>query len=135
MFYLTDGSGFQINLIGTPGNSSKLAQLVNKYLPTAKIVGKSNSGTITIGISKNSAASIANFLTSIASNTNLVKEWGISDSTMEEVFLKIIKDQKLLNQVNVNLEKKHIKVVSSSNCFSLYASLYIIEFFLFKVSY
>jgi ABC-type multidrug transport system ATPase subunit len=97
------GQGYSANFVSPSDKTTELEALVRSELPDAEILD-SSAGNISIAIPKAKAGShIPAFFRivddhEIERGGTLVREWGISNSTLEEVFLKITQQNKAVNE-------------------------------------
>lgn len=103
------GAGYQLNLLTTPANTEALKQYVTETLPGAEIVGEA-AGNVTVGLPRASTRHLPAFLRRIESagaegGTDLVKEWGVSNSTLEEVFLRLGAQQRGVNETAIDFSE------------------------------
>ena len=85
----THSAGYQISLLAQPELVDDLKALVADMLPDAEIVGD-NAANITVALPRHATAHVPNFLRELnRGSSRMVKEWGLSNSTLEEVFLRL----------------------------------------------
>ena len=83
------GAGYEVKLVAQPELVGELKELVAEMLPDAEIVGD-NASNLTVALPRHATAHVPNFLRALnTSSSKLVKEWGLSNSTLEEVFLRL----------------------------------------------
>ena len=103
------GAGYQVTLTAKADNVAKLRRLVARALPGADIIEGDAvaSGSMTVGCPTALLPSLAPFLRVVeryamweqqrsaggANGEPLVLEWGISNTTLEEVFLRLVAEQ------------------------------------------
>jgi len=89
------GLGYRINLTTSPERQMELKSLVNSMLPGSELVAESG-GFLVYGVQTASIGNAIPFFQYIEQNKDrqdaLVKDWGMSQTTLEEVFLKVTKD-------------------------------------------
>ena len=96
------GSGYSISLMCNEKNTGKVMKLVNQRLPGAETLANA-AGALTFGLPKRVMPLIPGFFKYIEAEAQkygknaLVKEWGISNTTLEEVFLRLIAQTKEVN--------------------------------------
>jgi hypothetical protein len=106
------GSGYQIHLLTAPSNIPQLEGVVKELLPSSEIVGNAG-GNLTVALPRKSVRLIPEFFRWIdqakrqAHDGILVKEWSISNSTLEEVFLRLCSAEKGINEVAVDFGKQN----------------------------
>ena len=94
----TYGDGFRITLVSkTP---AELRKMIHSQFPSAKILD-SSGGSLVIGIPLNCTSEIQTFFKTMESRnalSDLVEDWGLSNTTLEEVFMRVTgKKEKLLD--------------------------------------
>ena len=87
------GAGYRINLIIEEGMGKMVKENVLKRVPGV-VVEDESAGSLIFQFPNSSKNSIPDFVEWIENekSTNGIKTWGISQTTLEEVFLKIIRD-------------------------------------------
>lgn len=121
------GSGYQITLLTETEDMSKVEGILLELIPNANIID-SVAGNITLGIPLKSKRFVGKFFHWIETSTNkhLVKEWTISDSTLEEVFLRLAKQNQGINEIAVDFseEEKVCKIcqLRPANAVTLYTA-------------
>lgn len=75
----------------------EIKAIVADYLPTGEIVGD-NAGNLTVSISRSALRHVPNFLRQLNRDPDTLKEWGLSNSTLEEVFLRLATASKNVNE-------------------------------------
>ena len=81
------GNGYNVSLLQKSGSCTEaLEKWVTQVLPGSQVVS-SAAGAVTIGVGRGSGERLAAFLRVLQSERDL--EWSISNSTLEEVFLKL----------------------------------------------
>lgn len=99
------GKGYQVALMSTPDDADQLVGVVKQMLPGVDIISNS-AGYITIGIPKGVAAFIPRFFKYLETEgSHMVKEWGISNTTLEEVFLRLAVQNKEVNSTGIQSEE------------------------------
>ena len=98
------GSGYSISMMCMEKDTDKVIELVNHHLPGAETLANA-AGALTFGLPKRVTPLIPGFFKYIEAEAEkhgkdaLVKEWSISNTTLEEVFLRLVAQTK---QVNAN---------------------------------
>ncbi|EFC35988.1 kinesin [Naegleria gruberi] len=98
------GSGYNLLVVANNGYEKQVVKTINQYLTNVKIVSQS-AGNFIFNVPKeqvNELGQLISYLekltsentlnnngTSINGNTNMIKDWGISQTTLEEVYLKV----------------------------------------------
>ncbi|EPZ36999.1 P-loop containing nucleoside triphosphate hydrolase domain-containing protein [Rozella allomycis CSF55] len=86
------GSGYRISLVISPKNSNKVKDQVSARMREAKLEDET-AGSLIYNISPNEVPYIPKFVDYLETNPDgLIKAWGISHSTLEDVFLRIIRE-------------------------------------------
>lgn len=96
------GRGYQVTLMTDgPSEADRLVSMVTQMLPGADIISNS-AGYVVVGIPKGVASFIPRFFKHLETDgSGLVKEWGISNTTLEEVFLRLAVQNKEVNSNGV----------------------------------
>jgi len=86
------GNGYSLNLNSKIGNENTVAEYIQKILPDAKLVNRVGTSSI-FKLSKNQFK-VSELLKEIESSKNEVgiEDWGISQTSLEEVFISICKE-------------------------------------------
>ncbi len=86
------GEGYRISVVTEKANSENVKAKIESLLPDAKLEDDS-AGALIYKFPVTSLKSIPAFVEWLENNKDgLVKSWGISQSTLEEVFLKLIRE-------------------------------------------
>jgi ABC-type multidrug transport system ATPase subunit len=86
------GSGYRISVITDPANIGQLKEAVLSIVPEATIADES-AGALIYQFPHTSIEAVPRLVQWLEqSKGKLVKNWGISQSTLEEVFLRLIRD-------------------------------------------
>jgi len=94
------GAGYRISIVTEPDKSAGIQEDISNRIPGA-ILEDSSAGALIFMIPNDSMRYVADVVSDLENQKmSGVKEWGISQSTLEEVFLKIIRE------VNPTKEKK-----------------------------
>ena len=102
------GQGYQLQLLVAPQDVPQLTQAVEQYLVGCTIVGK-EAGAVTIALKRGQLRNVPLLFKWIegalsrdaTAGKGLLKEWSISNSTLEEVFLRLCAAD---NTVNTEVE-------------------------------
>jgi ABC-type multidrug transport system ATPase subunit len=100
------GSGYQMSLLtGTDNtNSAVMKYVVQKCIPGSDVVSQSTTGVLLVGVPQSCRAIIGKFFRWLESDANtLVTEFGISNTTLEEVFLRLVAQSKEINSVATDM--------------------------------
>lgn len=87
------GAGYRISIVTTQAESENLKQFVEQYMPEAFLEDDS-AGALIYQFPLSSIRYIPRFITWLESKRDgaeIVKAWGISQTTLEEVFLRLIR--------------------------------------------
>ena len=91
------GSGYNLLLVANVGQEKSVISLVRNYVPDCKLVSQ-GAGNYIFNVPKESITELGQLisyieeLTAKKDNTEvLLKDWGISQTTLEEVYLKVTK--------------------------------------------
>jgi ABC-type multidrug transport system ATPase subunit len=83
------GSGYSLNLITDVDKVDRVCELAKEAIPGVQLVN-SSAGSVAIGIPKNGLEKVPQ-LTRDLQDEELIREWSVSQSTLEEVFLRLVK--------------------------------------------
>jgi len=89
------GEGFRLNIISENPNASEVTQSVLKYLPNAYLANE-NAGNFTFKLDGKYLKELSSFCELLENKTkpfDSVRDWGISQSTLEDVFIKFSKEK------------------------------------------
>jgi ABC-type multidrug transport system ATPase subunit len=84
------GSGYRISVVTNKEDAPKMKDTIKSMIPGANLEDDSAGALIYQFSSGDAIPSFINFLE--LNKDGLVKTWGISQSTLEEVFLKLIRE-------------------------------------------
>ena len=82
------GKGHTVSILSDTDNSSQVKDIVMRCMPTAEIIA-SNAGNTSISLPRGAVAKIPKLFSELTAQPHLVKEWGLSNTTLEEVFLRL----------------------------------------------
>jgi ABC-type multidrug transport system ATPase subunit len=88
------GDGYHLNLVTEPRNAEKVKAMVHQLAPDAKVLSE-NAGNLIFNIPFGQEKKLANIFQFVEKDLQedesdrLVKDWGISHTTLEEVYLKV----------------------------------------------
>ncbi|KAI8919679.1 P-loop containing nucleoside triphosphate hydrolase protein [Entophlyctis helioformis] len=86
------GTGYRISVVTDQTESPKVKEIIKTMIPGANLEDDS-AGALIYQFPSSSTSSIPEFVKWLEQNKDgLVKSWGISQSTLEEVFLKLIRE-------------------------------------------
>jgi hypothetical protein len=86
------GEGYRISVVTDQTESQVVKDTIQKMIPGAKLEDDS-AGALIYQFPPSSISAIPRFVEWLENNKDgLVKSWGISQSTLEEVFLKLIRE-------------------------------------------
>lgn len=77
-----------MKLLAQPTKLKELKKLVKAYLPDAETIAE-EADNLTIGLPTTTTIHVPEFLRAIERQTSVIREWGLSNSTLEEVFLRL----------------------------------------------
>ena len=93
------GDGFRITLVSK--DPKELGRIINSQFPSAKILD-SSGGSLVVGIPLNCTSEIQSFFKTMESRnavSDLIEDWGLSNTTLEEVFMRVTgKKEKALDE-------------------------------------
>ncbi|KAL9657561.1 hypothetical protein ABK040_000988 [Willaertia magna] len=88
------GSGYNLQLVADVGHEKEVLQLVLTNIPDAKIVSQ-DAGNYIFNVPKEQTNELGELLSIIermkSSSKSMLKDWGITQTTLEEVYLKVTK--------------------------------------------
>eukprot|EP01052_Picozoa_sp_SAG31_P005475 SAG31_NODE_241_length_19364_cov_17.168544_8_plen_811_part_00 len=90
------GKGYTVSIQADEHHTGTIQNILTNTIPSAELVATA-SGNHSISLPKSAVASIPSLLGSLMRQTGLVKEWGISNTTLEEVFLRLASQNVELN--------------------------------------
>ena len=96
----TYGKGYHVNLVVNRDNIEEAQRLVTQALPSSQLVINPNSGEILVTVPKGDLRGLPRlfqWLESSARAVSVVKEWGVSNTTLEQVFLMLCVQNKEIN--------------------------------------
>ena len=86
------GTGYRISIVTDNENAPIVKKAVEEMVPGV-VLEDDSAGALIYQFPKSSTESIPQFVQWLELNkAKLVKNWGISQSTLEEVFLKLIRE-------------------------------------------
>jgi len=89
------GGGYHVTLQSADGvEDTAVEDFVKEHLPGSKVVS-SSAGNIGVSISSDRRFMVPRFFRKIEESQGLVKGWGLSNTTLEEVFLKLCKSEEV----------------------------------------
>lgn len=96
----TYGKGHTISLLSEVDDAPRVEQLVKSCIPSAEILGTA-AGNTSVSIQRSAVQGIPRLFNSLMAEDGLIKEWGLSDTTLEEVFLRLAAQNR---EVNAEIE-------------------------------
>eukprot|EP01029_Cantina_marsupialis_P023798 TRINITY_DN5_c0_g1_i1.p1 TRINITY_DN5_c0_g1~~TRINITY_DN5_c0_g1_i1.p1 ORF type:complete len:1937 (-),score=677.12 TRINITY_DN5_c0_g1_i1:220-6030(-) len=87
------GQGSQVNLITDMSNTGHIEKLAKDFVPASTLVS-SSAGNMTFSIPNISRRRLPAFFEALEDPSNGISEWGISSTTLEEVFVRLTKANK-----------------------------------------
>ena len=88
----TYGKGYQVNMLVNDEHVEEAQHLLIQALPSSQLVVNSNSGDIMVTVPKGDLRGLPRLFTWLESSSralSIVKEWGVSNTTLEQVFLML----------------------------------------------
>ncbi|KAH6568256.1 hypothetical protein BASA50_008934 [Batrachochytrium salamandrivorans] len=86
------GTGYRISVVTNPSDADRVKAIVQRMVP-GTVLEDDSAGALIYQFPGTSTDSIPEFVQWLEDNHDgLVKSWGISQSTLEEVFLKLIRE-------------------------------------------
>lgn len=86
------GAGYRISVVTNQSDADQVKGIVKSMIPNATLEDDA-AGALIYQFPSSSINLIPSFVDWLENNKDgLVKSWGISQSTLEEVFLKLIRD-------------------------------------------
>jgi len=88
------GKGFKLTLTTPPEKLDGLMELIRETIPDAEPINEPLAGTVSYAVAKESI-SIGRLFAFVEKNKKKFKilDWGISNTTLEEIFLRIVDEQ------------------------------------------
>jgi len=84
------GEGYRINLMAQPGRVHEVKQIVEKYLPGSTLIAEAGYSLVYgVAVNRTDVVTFFEFLEN--QGTDYISDWGVSQTTLEEVFLKVTK--------------------------------------------
>jgi ABC-type glutathione transport system ATPase component len=96
----TYGKGYQINLTVNKNHIQEAQDLIRQVLPTVSLESEETSGIISCTVPKGDIRGLPRLFSWLESSSqalNIVKEWGISNTTLEQVFLMLCVQNNTIN--------------------------------------
>jgi ABC-type multidrug transport system ATPase subunit len=89
------GLGYRLNLTCSPENQETLKECVNRMLPGCELIAETGVNFV-FGVQTKNLPQLVPFFKFIEENSTsdhfFIKDWGLSQTTLEEVFLKVTKE-------------------------------------------
>ena len=82
------GKGHTVSILSETENTPKIKEIVMRCMPTAEIIA-STAGNTSISLPRGAVSKIPKLFSELTAQPELVKEWGLSNTTLEEVFLRL----------------------------------------------
>lgn len=90
------GEGYRVSVVTDKVESENVKNTIKKFIPSATLEDDA-AGALIYKFPASSLDKIPDFVNWLESNKDgVVKSWGISQSTLEEVFLKLIRESNAL---------------------------------------
>lgn len=84
----TFGSGHTVTLISDVENTAHITDIVKCALPAAEILN-TDAGNISVSLSRGALRGLPRLFATLMAEDGLIKEWGISNTTLDEVFMRL----------------------------------------------
>ena len=111
----TFGSGYKVDVIlQNRYSDEEVTSLVQQRLLNSSIIA-SAAQSVSIGINSKDMTTLPSFLTQLG-KLESVKEWLISPSSLDEVFMTIVQQNRRVEEVDKELEKQKLKRKQMSMC-------------------
>ena len=88
----TFGKGYQVNMQISPGSIQEAIDIIMNLLPDATCIVDENSMMMNVTVPKINAIGLPRLFTWLESSrraSTMIKEWGVSNTTLEQVFLML----------------------------------------------
>lgn len=86
------GAGYRISIVADPTRIQEAKEIIQRQVPEAHLEDDS-AGALLYQLPLTSYAAIPAFVKYLETDPDkLIKNWGVSQTTLEEVFLKIIRE-------------------------------------------
>jgi hypothetical protein len=82
------GKGHTISILSDAAKAPEVQEIVRRCMPSAEIIA-STAGNTSIGLPRAAVDRIPRLFSELTAVPELVKEWGLSNTTLEEVFLRL----------------------------------------------
>jgi len=86
------GLGYRLNVVANDGRTTALKDLINKTVPGSELIAESGTSLV-YGIKTSNLDKVVPFFVYMEDHKDdkgfIIKDWGISQTTLEEVFLKV----------------------------------------------
>ena len=98
------GKGYKVDVILNDGyTSDEVTDLLHKYLHDSTVITNATV-SLSLGIDKRDMHALPEFLVKLG-KLNSVKEWLISPSSLEEVFMNLVQQNRQVEEVDKELEE------------------------------
>lgn len=94
----TFGKGHTVSLLSEPEDAPRVAEIVQSTMPSAEVMG-SDAGNTSVSLPRAAMKGLPKLFGALMAEPGLVKEWGISNTTLEEVFLRLSSQHEINAQV------------------------------------
>jgi ABC-type multidrug transport system ATPase subunit len=86
------GAGYRVSVVTTTQNASKVKDMVKSIIPEA-VLEDDSAGALIYQFPHTAIKSVPTLVELLEENKDgLINSWGISQSTLEDVFLKLIRE-------------------------------------------
>ena len=97
------GKGHTVSLLSKSTSSGRVTEIVKACIPAAEVMS-SDAGNTAVSLPRAAMKGVPRLLASLMAENDLIDDWGISNTSLEEVFLRLCAS----NAVNATLEGTRI---------------------------
>jgi hypothetical protein len=83
------GKGHTVSLLSEPESAARVAEIAKNCIPSAEVVG-SDAGNTSLSLPRAAMKGVPRLFAALGEEEGLIKDWGISNTTLEEVFLRLV---------------------------------------------
>ncbi|KAL9642896.1 hypothetical protein ABK040_010591 [Willaertia magna] len=117
------GKGYNLHVIANSGFENQVQQTVVKNIEGVELVSK-DAGNFIFNVPKEQTVALGHFLFNLEQDTLMFKDWGIAQTTLEEVYLKVTKEsdftyKEFKTASSSDVEMKEISVMENQNTIRL----------------
>ena len=105
------GKGYQVNLVVKPTDLEEAQQLVTQALPSSQLVVNLTTGGISVTVPRGDLRGLPRLFTWLESSARahaIVKEWGVTNTTLEQVFLMLCVQNTDVNFSTANAQEEQV---------------------------